>query len=75
MNESKIPGSPPVVMAIYDVPGNEANVLINQRQPAGVHQVTWDAKNQAGQAVPRGFDFIKMNCEEFSAIRKGPCLK
>jgi flagellar hook assembly protein FlgD len=45
-------------MAIYDVSGNEANGLINQRQSAGVHQVTWDAKNQAGQAVLRVFYFI-----------------
>jgi flagellar hook assembly protein FlgD len=72
MNESKISGSPPVVMAIYEVPGNEVNVLINQRQPAGVHQVIRDSKNQAVQAVPGGFYFIKMNCGQFSAIRK--CL-
>jgi flagellar hook assembly protein FlgD len=75
MNESKIPGSPPVGMAIYDVPGNEANGLINQRQSAGVHQVTWDATNQADQAVPSGFYFVKMNCGQFSGIRKCLYLK
>ncbi len=68
MNESKIPGSPPVVMASYDVSVNEVNVLLNQRQPAGVHQVIRDAENQASQAVPGGFDFIKMNCEELVEI-------
>jgi flagellar hook assembly protein FlgD len=62
-------------MAIYDMPGNEVNVLLNQRQPAGVHQVNWDAKNQAGQSVPSGFYFIKIKCDQFSAIRKCLYLK
>jgi hypothetical protein len=74
MNEYKIPGSAPVLMAIY-VPGNELNVLINQRQTAVVHQVIRDAKNQAGQAVPSGFNFIKIKGGQFLAIRKCLYLK
>ncbi len=74
-NEYKIPGSAPGVMASYDVPGNEVNVLINQHQPTGTHQVTWDAKNQAGQAVPSEFYFVKIKCEQFLVIRKCLYLK
>jgi len=37
MNESKIPGSPPVVMASYEASANEVNVLINRRQPRRRH--------------------------------------
>jgi hypothetical protein len=62
-------------MAIYEAPGNEVNVLINQRQLTGVHQVIRDSKNQAGQAVPGEFYFIKINCGQFLAIRKCLYLK
>ncbi len=71
INEYIIPGSAPVLMAIY-VPGNEVNMLINQSQPAGVHQVIRDVKNQAGQVVLRGFYFVKIKCGQFLAIRE--CL-
>ncbi len=74
-NEYKIPGSAPRLLAIYDGPGNEVNVLLNQRQPAGVHHVIGDAKYQAGQAVPRGFYFFKIKCEQFLVIRKCLYLK
>ncbi len=73
--EYEIPGAAQVVMAIYDVLGNEVRTLINQRQPAGPHQVTWDAKNQAGQAVPSGFYFVKIDCGQFSGIQKCLYLK
>jgi flagellar hook assembly protein FlgD len=75
INEYEIPGTAHVLLAIFDVLGDEVCTLVNHHQPAGAHLVTRDAKNQAGQSVPSGFYFMKIKCDHFSALRKCLYLK
>ncbi len=51
----QVPQPTQVKIRIYDVLGQEVQLLANQTVPAGQHEVTWDAENQ-----PSGVYFIVM---------------
>lgn len=43
----ELPQTAHVTMVICDITGRKVAELVNQVQPAGVHQVNWDARDQA----------------------------
>jgi hypothetical protein len=56
-----LPASTPVELAIYDVNGRVVRTLVSvERQPAGVYQVEWDGRNQAGLPVASGMYFYRL---------------
>jgi hypothetical protein len=60
----------PVNIGIYDILGQRIETLVNQKQPAGHHQVIWNAGN-----VSSGVYFYKINAGEYSETKKMVLLK
>jgi hypothetical protein len=55
-----VPRSPtahPVELSIYDAAGRLVRRLVHGTQPAGLHESTWDGKNESGLAVGNGVYF------------------
>ncbi len=70
-----LPFNSNVKVVVYNLLGQAVNTIINERQTAGYHQVTWDASN-----VSSGVYFYELHAtgekgEQFSKIRKMVLLK
>jgi hypothetical protein len=64
------PKSSFVYIEIYDINGRRCDILINQKLQAGSFQVQWNASKFAS-----GIYFIKMQTEDFSAVKKIALVK
>jgi flagellar hook assembly protein FlgD len=68
-------GKQRVDLVIYDVSGARVRTLVSGTVATGRHEVTWDGRNDQGQAVGSGVYFYKMIQENFKATRKMLLLK
>ena len=59
------PASSNVRLVVYDLLGREVKVLVDQREEAGTHEVTWDARGYAS-----GVYLCRMNAGAYSASQK-----
>ena len=59
-----------VELNVYDIMGNEVDILLNDVVPSGIQSVSWDAKNQ-----PSGIYFIRMLSGNFIEYKKAMLLK
>lgn len=55
---------------IYDITGHEVIQLVDQRQPAGDYQISWNGKDKQGGDAPSGIYFVKLKTRSFIQIRK-----
>jgi len=55
-----------VTIRIYNLLGQEVKTLFDGTAFAGVHRVTWDARNEVGSSVPTGVYLYRMETAEFS---------
>ena len=49
---------------------NEAGQLFNAPKDAGVHQVVWDGRDDAGSRVPSGVYFLKIFTDGLSETKR-----
>ena len=59
-----------VISKIYDVLGQLVITLRDEQQRPGLHQLTWDGRNAAGQAMPSGVYFLTLEAGHFKATQK-----
>jgi hypothetical protein len=59
-----------VKLSLYDLSGREVTVLLNEEQPAGFHQIEFDAS-----ALASGVYFYRLKVGEFVQIREALFLK
>ena len=59
-----------VTLKVYDVLGREVETLVNEKQDAGTHVVTFDAAN-----LPGGVFFYKLQAGDYKSIRKTILMK
>lgn len=59
-----------VQLKVYDVLGNEVTTLVNEKKPAGMYSITWDAAN-----LPSGVYFYKLKTGSYTVIKKMMFLK
>jgi len=64
-----------VRLEIFDVRGALVRKLVNGARPAGGNLVTWDGKNDSGQAVSSGVYFYRLTANDFSHTKKMVFLK
>jgi hypothetical protein len=57
-------------LKIYDVLGREVRLLVAERQNAGNHSVTFNAKN-----LPSGIYFYKIEAGQFTQVKKMMLIK
>lgn len=50
-----------VALKIYDISGKEVITLIEQPQPQGVHEITWDGVDRYGKPVSNGVYFCVLS--------------
>jgi len=49
-----------VIMDVYDVTGRRVRSLLSGVQAAGLHELTWDAKDENGATLPGGVYFLSL---------------
>lgn len=59
-----------VTLKIYDVLGNEIDVLVNEEKSAGSYKLTWNAVN-----LPSGVYFYQLQAGDFISVKKMNLLK
>ena len=55
-----LPTSSQVSLKVYNLMGQTVRDLVNAKNAAGVHRVTWDGRNDAGQKVESGIYFYRI---------------
>ena len=68
--EYGLPNSSRVTIGVYDIMGRKVTTLINSEQPAGYHQVAWNAKDQSS-----GTYFYRIQAGDFIEVKKMILLK
>lgn len=70
-----LPKSAQVKLVIYNVLGKEVRKLVDARETAGHHEITWNSKNDAGSSVVSGMYFYKITAGELELTQKFLLLK
>ncbi|MCH8304252.1 MAG: T9SS type A sorting domain-containing protein [Candidatus Marinimicrobia bacterium] len=65
-----LPTSGEVLLTVYDLLGKEVARIVNGQQPAGYHEVTWDASS-----VASGIYFYRLHADGFVQTKKMVLLK
>jgi len=60
----------PVELGIYDASGRQVRSLIHAQQAAGEYSVRWDGRNDAGDLLPSGVYFYRLNAGGENQVRK-----
>ena len=55
-----LPSDGYVTLAVFNVHGKQVRRLRDQKDTQGTHYVTWDAKNDRGDAVTSGIYFYRL---------------
>jgi hypothetical protein len=64
-----------VALAIYDVNGGIVRTLVNETRAAGAYELTWDGRDDNGQAVASGVYFYRLVAPQFTSTKKMVLLK
>ncbi len=65
-----LPAESQTTLTIYDLQGKLINTLVNELEPAGQYDITWDATDMSGNRVPSGIYFYRLTAGEFSESRR-----
>jgi flagellar hook assembly protein FlgD len=65
-----LPSRADVAIRIYDVAGRLVRSLVKDNEPAGMHDVVWDGRDDAGQRVSRGAYFWRMEAGSWTREQK-----
>jgi hypothetical protein len=49
-----------VRLCVYDIPGHEVNLLVNEKEPAGCREIKWDGRDKCGLQVADGIYFCTL---------------
>jgi hypothetical protein len=56
-----IPTTQEIRLAVYDVHGRLVRALVDGVESAGVHEVTWEGRNNRGEEVASGVYFVRLS--------------
>ncbi len=73
--EYSVPRSSHIVVAVYNVLGQEIDRLVDDERPAGRHSVFWEGTDSNGRQVASGIYFYRMQAGEFVVTKKMVLLK
>lgn len=62
-------------LAVFNILGQKIKTLIDENRPAGKYDVEWDGCDEAGQTMPSGVYFYRIETENDVAARKMLLLK
>ncbi|MBN1560221.1 T9SS type A sorting domain-containing protein, partial [candidate division KSB1 bacterium] len=64
-----------VTLTIYNAMGQEVVKLVQEKQPAGYYQVTWDGRDEKGQQVSSGLYFYQIKAGRYIESQKMMLLR
>ncbi len=70
-----LPASERVGLAVYSADGALVRMLVDETRDRGLHNVTWDGRDSAGNPVGSGVYFYRLTAGKFSDSRKMVLLK
>ncbi|MBN2088984.1 VCBS repeat-containing protein [candidate division KSB1 bacterium] len=70
-----LPESGLVNLIIYNTLGQEVRTLVNEKQPAGIHQIYWNGNDNEGKIVVSGIYIYQISAGDFICQRKMVLLK
>ncbi|KAA3616776.1 MAG: T9SS C-terminal target domain-containing protein [Calditrichaeota bacterium] len=59
-----------VYLMIYNINGKEVKNLVNQTEQDGFHKISWDGKNEHGEAISGGIYFVQIRMGNSIFTRK-----
>ncbi|MDZ7292991.1 MAG: T9SS type A sorting domain-containing protein [candidate division KSB1 bacterium] len=66
----ELPQAVEVKLVIFDLMGRHVRTLVNQRQPAGRYTITWDGRNEQGEALASGVYLYQLRAGNFVQTRR-----
>ena len=70
-----LPSAGRVRLEVFNLLGQKVVVLVDERMPAGVHEISWHGNNDDGVAVSSGVYFYRLETAGFSETRKMLLIK
>jgi len=64
-----------VVLVVYNLLGQKVSTLVDEVKEAGIHQVTWNGKDNKGNTVTSGVYFYRIKADNFSEVKKMVLMK
>jgi hypothetical protein len=64
-----------VSLRIYDTMGREVRTLVDRRIAAGVHQETWDGKDNASRPVSSGVYYYRLRADQIERVKRMALVK
>ena len=65
-----LPASGPVSLVIYDINGRLVRTLVDGNRTAGMHEVVWDARDDAGRAIASGVYVYRLTNQREAMVRR-----
>jgi hypothetical protein len=59
-----------ITLAVYDASGSRIRTLVDETRAPGTHFANWDGRSDAGDPLPSGIYFSKLEVGEISTIKK-----
>jgi flagellar hook assembly protein FlgD len=59
-----------VDLEIFAITGEKVRTLVTDELKAGVHDVSWDGRNEKGISVASGLYFYRLKTEDFTRSKK-----
>jgi flagellar hook assembly protein FlgD len=66
----RLPAPARVKLTVHDVAGRRVAVLLDETRGAGLHQVEWNGRNDAGEKVHSGIYFYRLDAGKRIQVRK-----
>jgi len=70
-----LPEAQSVKLVVYGVDGRKVATLLDETRGAGLHEVVWTGRDEAGQSVATGVYFYSINAGPYSQVRKMTLMK
>ena len=63
--EYALPKNAAVKLVVYNSLGQQVRTLLDMKKEAGFHEIEWDGRNDAGQAVATGMYFYRLTTPDY----------
>jgi hypothetical protein len=70
-----LPTTSRVKLDVFDIQGHLVATLLDEKRSAGVHHVTWNARDRSGQAVASGVYLCRIQAGTFTDTKRMVLLK
>ncbi|NOQ21817.1 MAG: T9SS type A sorting domain-containing protein [Candidatus Aegiribacteria sp.] len=65
-----LPQAADVNLAVYNILGRKICTLMNSRVESGLHQVVWDGCDNAGNKVPGGVYYYRLEAGDYQGVQR-----